>query len=580
MDEYREFTENYLGQLSNLMGLMKSTFLDYFYQTELEIIPKLREANESFEALRERKIYEEKDEPDVIEAYSHCLTIGNNMEAIYSMLSNYDIYKNKSSMSLTHILSVAEKLSQFSTVNAEYKMLRFCVDLYSKAKKFIIAMNVHAAHQLYVRNRVILPLYLYYIEKKVDAKLDPKDRLALERNLEIVKNDAILLDALQMQTAMRTESAMQAPKLGEYRRELIQRFDLFPTIQQTTLSKILTIVSRNTINKEVDLDAFISEVQKLNIGLVIIKLDNHSNLEFSISHMLEKGKKLPQSMCNEILDYYSIYKVFKNDPANTPADPVDDLGKSVDDLGKSSTMHHYAFLDGKMYVIGNEDDPPPGWIIIRTIGGNMYNVMSKRAVLDGKMPSIFMPKSTIDKLIRGASSRIECYNFISNSIVPKCIVKPMGEEVDAEIEAMSSDMSNVRKLLILRLDKYIYDSIASIKPKNVYEAATIIDRDRVHNILMDSLMSLTEAAEVEIVITWMAAINARTFKFMKIILDEFAKSKLSDKLFKERNAESSAAFLYALFKRIINVAAEKTIPDGDDIYKNAIRKKILINKKL
>jgi len=558
MDEYREFTENYLGQLSNLMGLMKSTFLDYFYQTELEIIPKLREANEAFAALRERKIYEEAAEVDPIESYSNCLTVGNNVNAIYSMLSAYDIYKNKSNMSLTHILSVAEKLSQFNIINSEYKMLPLCVDLYNKAKKFIMGMGVHAAHQLYMRNRVIFPLYLYYIEHKIDAKLDPKDQLALVRYLEIVKDDAILLDA-------------SAISHTQYRKELVQRFGLFPTIQQITLSKILNIASRNTINMEVDLPNFISEIRKLNIGLVIIKLDHHSNLEFSISHMLEKGKKLPQSMCNEILEYYSIYKMFKNGPAER-ADSPDPVG--------SSDMEIYTFLDGKMYIVGDMDEPPPGWLIIRTIGGNMYNVMAKRAVLDGKMPSIFMSKSTVDKLIRGASSRIECYNRVSNSIIPKCIVKPMGEEADAEVEAISSDMSNVRKLLILRLDKYVYDTIASVKPKNVYEAATVIDRDKIHNILMDSLMSLTEAAEVEIVITWMAAINARTFKFMKIILDEFAKSKLSDKLFKERNAESSAAFLYALFKRIINVAAEKTIPDGDDIYKNAIRKKILINKKL
>lgn len=559
-DAYREFTKNYIGQMSDLVGTMKSAFAEYFYQTELFIIPKMKEVTDAFDALRERKDYEEEaPELDVIEAYANSLVIGNNLRSIYNALSGYDIYKDKSKMSLTYILTIAEKLGQMNTITLEYTTQAFCNQLRGKASKFILNMTVHAAHQLYSHKPIIFPLYLYYIEKKLTGNLPPAHKEALYRNLETLKDDAIMIDLLNITNR------------GDYKRELIQRYDLFPTIQQIDLSQLSHILNCS-VEGEVTLETFITAVHARNAGVVLIKLDARSNLEFSISHMLEKGKKLPQSMSNGILEYYSIYKMFKNGHA----DQLGQAGQAEYEMEGA----RYKFLDGTMIVSGDKENPPNAWVIIRTIGGDKYDVLARRAVVDGVVPSCYTKRSMIQKLIRGASTRIECYNSVSNFIIPKYIVKPMGEIVDTELEAINSDMSSIRKLILLRLDKYIYDTIAKIKPKNVYEAATVIDSEKIHNILMDTLMSMSEETEVEILISWMASINSRTFKFVKIILDEFAKSKLNDKLFKEKSQDASAEFLYNLFKRIVNVAAEKTIPDGDDMYKVALRKKILLNKKL
>jgi hypothetical protein len=189
-----------------------------------------------------------------------------------------------------------------------------------------------------------------------------------------------------------------------------------------------------------------------------------------------------------------------------------------------------------------------------------------------------VPKSVVNKIIRGASPRIEHYNRICSSCVIGNIGKPAVAEVDAETKLLRTDMSAIQKLMIMRLNTYAYDAIHKIKPSNVYEAAKIIDSEVIHHILMNTLMAFSEETDVELLVSWMSCINSRTTKFIKIMLNEFAKSKLTDRLFKEKTQEAMLVFLDALFKKIIETAASKTIPPGDDIYRTILRKKIIINK--
>jgi hypothetical protein len=234
------------------------------------------------------------------------------------------------------------------------------------------------------------------------------------------------------------------------------------------------------------------------------------------------------------------------------------------------------------------------WLVIRTLNGIHYDVMSKG--VSKSRNDIFINRMDMVKLDRPASSRVAFYHKTFNDVLLGAI-KPPQEAIIFEEQTIFGDMSNkVEREVIKHVDEK-YLKAGNIKkgdlPKSLADISNMVADDDIEDIVTKVLLMswkhalpdgpddpLTVQHRNELSSTFISNLNAISKKFVRNIREGVAKSNMTEFMFRELTTEALIHHIRFKITSIIKSATKKVFDPRQDIYQKILLKKNLLKVEL
>lgn len=209
--------------------------------------------------------------------------------------------------------------------------------------------------------------------------------------------------------------------------------------------------------------------------------------------------------------------------------------------------------------------------MIRSVNGTHYDIIGT------SRSNIFVPVSIIHKLTRGASSRINNYNTISDDIVSEHIKSPV-----INITNITSDdillIQGVINMIRSRILNHIDSKLKTI-PGSLKELGNIVNDMSIGDIISKALYQFitdTTQYDTEVFSTWVYTIDYIINTFTRHVNVSFSQSVLNDRMFKELTQKSLTNTIKATLKSIIESAIDETFDDRGVFLEKVYNKKTLL----
>lgn len=482
--------------------------------------------------------------------------IDNYLHYVYDSL-HLDLKDMPSEMSNTFLLEVEK---DFKNIVVKYAILVNDnkvnnAKLIHTALDKIKTTSIKDINELFDQYQNTVNLYTHYIQYKLDTlKASSKEYILALDSLEVAK------------TRILNNASIDGKKKNPNKDAVMQTFGLIPMWQhmdeKQVLQQALNLIryenerprnpgrmyggyTPNKLKKMADM------FREKKMGLFVIVAISSNQIEFdyrTLTHRktVEKLVIPDNSGLNDnVLKKYDNIK-------DVTGDFKDPVFKNIR-LGKTDSDK---------------------WLVIRTLNGTHYDIMGINK------DNMFVNKAFVDKLDRGPSLLIDTYQLICNSkIVPH--LKPPQEVV---LDLTATPLQNIANKVIREMQLYFDEKLKDV-PSNLKELFEIVGgtdiEDLTSRIIIQSYEDIdSSTGSPELSSTFLFNADYVIKGFVKSVKERFAKSDLTEFMFKEKTKNALIVHIRTRLSEIVKVSAEKAFDPRKDIYEKLMVKKSLLNIEL
>lgn len=478
------------------------------------------------------------DVESVFQCAYHIHLVDDAFLSISELLTIDD--SEKTEMSNTAVLDVK---SDFIKLGVKLNMTG-AEDIYKFLSEMIKNDTLDVVNAMFNKYNTIV-LYGRYIQHSLNTA-DPSSRLYIQ-----------LLESLES-TKLKSLKSLNTPIIPIR----MQRFGMIPLWQDRSVDQVLGIALYIIKNSEprnpgrmygggkkqydaANLQKLSNVFREKKRGLFIIASITDNPIAFDIEPLVRK-------------------KVA--DTLNTPPDSgvTADVLKKFKTIKQLSSIHAPTFKDFTMGDIRSDK-----WLVLRTLNGENYDILG----LDIKDP--FVNKKFIDTITRGASPLISAWTDICCEHISQHLV-PVKEVALTAITPLQTIAAKVSQAINVYVDKEL-----KTPPTTMSALYEIISGDMIEDItsklIIESYEGFADGMGEELSSTFLFNADAIIAIFIKLIREDFAKSRINEIMFREKTEASFVVYIRTIIVKIIKTAAEKTFDPQKDIYEKLLIKKILLN---
>lgn len=505
-------------------------------------------------------------------------TINGNLFKVYDMI-NIDMSDIPTEMSNTFILNMSDGLKK---IIVKYSILledskKYDSQLIHVALDIIKNDTVDNVNKWFEKYPTAISLYAHFIQNKLNESNPASGEYV--KILEYVETAKYKLLASSSGAGMtdmsQTLKKNKNPTVSTTQGVWLQRFGLIPMWQHLDETQVLQ--------------------QALNIIYYSDEKTRNPGRMYGGGFSPDKLKKLSNQFSEKRKGLFVIVSVSSNqieydfrplihrktvDKLNIP----ENSGLSSDILFKfdniKSIQTDHPGTEHKLLEMG--DIKSDSWIILRTMNGSHFDIMG----LDKENMSV--NKAYIDKLKRGPSALIDSYQRICSRQFYKYVKTPQEIVLDGE----NTPLLQIATKVMRASKAYVDDMLSSNFPANLYDLSEIIASDGIEEITSKVLLQsyaefIGDAQDAkgsqitsELSSTFLNSSNNVIQGYVKSIKESFAKSGLTEFMFKEKTKHALTIHIRSKLNDIIREASEKAFDPRRDLYENLLVKKKILNTEL
>lgn len=479
--------------------------------------------------------------------------VDNYLHYIYTSL-NSSMEDMPSEMSNTFLLDMEK---EFNNIVVKYSILVNDIGVNNSKLIHLVANKIKSCpldiiNKLFKHHRNTVNLYSHYIQNKLNTT-DPHSE-------EYVS----ILDSLDMVKTLIINSANVVGKKSVCDDARIQRYGLVPVYQ------------------------YLDNNQVLEQALNLLRQDDEKSSASKIKHggyTPDKLKKMSDLFKEKKIGLYVIVNISSNQIEFDFKPLINRKASEKLQIGENSGLNKniiFKYTNIKTIKGINEPDykklhlgdtESNRWLIIRTLNGTHYDIMSK------EVDNIFVNRSFIKKLDRGPSLLVDTYQRISsNKIFSHCKIPR-----EASLDLMTTPLQNMANKVIRQVSLYV-DEKLNVAPVCLKEIFDIVSGSEIEDItsriIIESYEDFSKDNNPELSSTFLYNADYVIKGFVKSVKERLSKSDLNEFMFKEKTKNSLVVHIRLSLINIIKVSAEKAFDPRKDIYEKLMVKKSLLNIEL
>lgn len=418
-----------------------------------------------------------------------------------------NINKTIAIQSTTHTLNKSEVfvkkvMSMFREILAMYNKYSYQIRLLNNSfitnlVKVVHDLTLSEMDEMYTKYPNSLMLYGYYIQSKLNQpNIGYNATQILMDKLNNLKNN--IFGTIKQEAP----SKINPP---------LQNMGCIPRVRNKTLVDIIQLYFKKSVSESTDektLDVIASE---LKVGVLILVNQIPGNYIYDVHTLLgwdnaDKYKSITDSCITDMTleKYNTIIEIdYKNKP----------------------TIH--------MLTIGDTNSLK--WIVLSKLSRDNYDLMYKN-----NSPTIH--KTTVDKMLRGSSIRIQGVNMRQNIAISSMIVEPNIDNIPGEVMVNTDEYANklynaVTEAFIKLINEHKPTDHASLKRLIVHPDLLLIIRNTLLINIDEFKEVINDDHKVELTISAMSDVTNIIDNFILTIENAFNSLKISSMIFQEKHGD-------------------------------------------
>jgi len=476
------------------------------------------------------------------------------------LLQQYNTFKRK------HILNdatIIDFLSQLllKTILKEYELPEKLSDKISNSVIFGVKF---VQSQFYAAKNTV-SLYAKFIQDFIDFLYDHKDRKIMFSIIDLIEEDKDFFMRGNIENTLKAsykDLHLQNPPL--------KRFGLMPITDSMPLKNLLSLISGNQTSS-VDIKKFAKDQ---SISFIVSYKVVFNPIEYNIRPLYQR----------------SIAKKFIQPETYGITNKIIERFKTIKSYDPKKWRFEYD-------IIG--DRKAEKWCVIESLNGETYRVLS--SWIYGT--SLLMPSYKIKLLLdyidsNNQPTRVSNYQAVAiRKAIPNMFLRrPLNLDI-MESRSKEIDTQIIKNELFLKITgllreiiKKDYSNAKNIKNNN--DVNNVIHDQRLQDIFANTILQLykfgsnTEAVQefnagqfpfYELLSSYLLELKNIMSRFMKELHDGYNRAPLLDEVFEKKDEYSKANTIIEKLEKIVLVAIETLISDGENIYSELNYKYLLLN---
>lgn len=458
----------------------------------------------------------------------------------------------KTAASNTYITETIKNINAFERYQYLYKTDPVSSQIYNWAMDKLITMPPDKVEEEYIKHANATSMFGAYIQYMLDTTPEENHQPFLDM-LERAKTTVIL------------NGKIITPNKPDKATMPLQRFGIIPVRQHLSIDELHRLYFGQLCATSCSLKDFISTATVNNLNVLVISNVSPYPIEYNVSKLIIE---------NDAKEYIMDPTVGLNPMILKRFDTIKDIGIGSEDLGYVATPY-------KNKINGN-------WIMIRTINGTHWDIMSNQKMADTSytytfpLKKLLLPESLIDRILRGPSPRIAVYQEQKNATIMKQIKRI--KDIDRDVKKDNKPLiDTLIHRITNRIIAYIDKSLVPLPTSPLKLEHAINDPMFIEIINVEMLKSYAECGvDIELPIdelvgSFISDVDTTiVVQFARHIKMNMIEMGPKPKLFEEYKGEALLTRLYNLFVDIVKKSVNATIRSKENIYEKLLIKNNLL----